>query len=37
VIDIDIKPSSGFLPMGDWKIKVYGREVVGSSVRYTLL
>ena len=37
VIGIDIKTSSGFLPMGDWKIKVYGREVVGSSVRYTLL
>ncbi|KAF1078094.1 hypothetical protein [Methanogenium sp. MK-MG] len=37
VIDIDIKPSSGFLPMGDWELRVYGREVFGSSVSYSLL
>ena len=37
VIDIDIKPSSGFLPMGDWELKVYGRDVFGSSVSYSLL
>lgn len=37
VIDVDIKTSSGFLPMGDWKLEVYGREVFGSSVSYSLL
>ncbi|WAI00988.1 hypothetical protein [Methanogenium organophilum] len=37
VIDVDIKTSSGFLPMGDWELRVYGREVFGSSVSYTLL
>lgn len=37
VIDIDIKPSSGFLPMGDWELRVYGRDVFGSSVSYSLL
>ncbi|WP_062398379.1 hypothetical protein [Methanogenium cariaci] len=37
VINVDIKTSSGFLPMGDWELEVYGREVFGSSVSYSLL
>ncbi|WP_245543594.1 hypothetical protein [Methanoplanus limicola] len=36
LIDIDIKTSSGFLPMGDWKLNVYGREVSGASLDYSL-
>ena len=36
MIDIDIKTTSGFLPMGNWKINVYGRQVIGSSLSYSL-
>lgn len=36
-IDIDIKTASGYLPIGDWKLNVYGREVSGSSVSYSLI
>jgi hypothetical protein len=36
VIDIGITSSSGFLPMGGWELRVYGREVFGSSVSYSL-
>lgn len=37
VIDLDIQSSSGYLPMGDWKLNVYGRQVSGSSISYSLL
>ena len=37
VIDIDIKSSSGYLPMGEWKLNIYGRQVSGSSISYSLL
>ena len=37
LINIDIKSSSGYLPMGDWKLNVYGRQVSGSSISYSLL
>ncbi len=37
LINIDIKSSSGYLPMGNWKLNVYGRQVSGSSISYSLL
>ncbi|MBP2133659.1 hypothetical protein J2128_001613 [Methanomicrobium sp. W14] len=37
MIDIDVQSSSGFLPMGDWKLNVYGGQVSGSSLSYSLL
>lgn len=37
MIDLDVKSSSGYLPMGDWKLNVYGRQVSGSSISYSLL
>jgi hypothetical protein len=37
MIDIDIRSSTGDLPMGDWRLKVYGRQVSGSSISYSLM
>lgn len=37
MINIDVSASSGYLPVGSWRINVYGRDVSGSSITYTLL
>ena len=37
MIDIDIRSSTGYLPVGNWKLNVYGRQVSGSSISYSLL
>lgn len=36
VINVDILSSTGYLPMRDWKLNVYGRQVSGSSISYSL-